>query len=128
MARVHENIQQSRELIFVDSSSFDDLNNPMSVVSTSSAAGGLPLGVVVVRLANHQTLFTKLCAHLKTYKQTFYGLYYPENLITDDSSSERDGLKNTWPNSTLHLCVFHFLQTMWRWLSTCMCKKWYSQQ
>ncbi len=26
---------------------FEDLNNPMFLVSTSSAAGGLPLGIVV---------------------------------------------------------------------------------
>ncbi len=29
------------------SSSFEDYNNPMFVVSTSSAAGGLPLGIVI---------------------------------------------------------------------------------
>ena len=48
MARVHKYIQQSSELVFIDSSSsFEDYNNPIFVMSTSSAAGGLPLGVVV---------------------------------------------------------------------------------
>ena len=44
MARVHQYyIQQSGELVFVDTStSFEDYNNLMFVVSTSSAAGGLP--------------------------------------------------------------------------------------
>ena len=47
MSRVHKYAQQSGELVFIDSSSsFDDYNNPMFVISTSSAAGGLPLGVV----------------------------------------------------------------------------------
>ena len=48
MSRVHWYIQQSGELVFIDSSSsFDDYNNPMFVISTSSSAGGLPLGVIV---------------------------------------------------------------------------------
>ena len=48
MCRVHEHICQSKELVFVDaSSSFEDFNNPLFVISTSSAAGGLPLGIVV---------------------------------------------------------------------------------
>ena len=34
--------------MFVDaSSSFEDFNNPLFVMSTSSAAGGLPLGIVI---------------------------------------------------------------------------------
>ncbi len=37
-------------------------------------------------------------------------------IITDDSQAERSGLKKTWPNTSLYLCVSHFLQTMWRWL------------
>ena len=37
MSRVHKHIQQAGELIFIDSSSsFDDYNNPMFVMSTSS--------------------------------------------------------------------------------------------
>ena len=46
----------------------------------------------------------------------FYGKGGPENIITDDSLAEREGLQGTWPISTLYLCVFHFLQSMWRWL------------
>ena len=46
MSRVHQHIYQSKELFFVDaSSSFEDFNNPLFVMSTSSAAGGLPLGI-----------------------------------------------------------------------------------
>ena len=48
MCRVHEHICQSKELVFVDvSSSFEVFNHPLFVISTSSAAGGLPLGIVV---------------------------------------------------------------------------------
>ena len=48
MSRVHQRISQSKELLFIDaSSSFEDFNNPLFVISTSSAAGGLPLGIVI---------------------------------------------------------------------------------
>ena len=48
MARVHEHVNQAGEIMFVDSSSsLDDFNNPVFILSTSSAAGGLPLGVVI---------------------------------------------------------------------------------
>ena len=47
---------------------------------------------------------------------SFYGQGSPANIITDDSAAEKDGLKRVWPNAKLFLCVFHFLQSMWRWL------------
>ena len=48
MSRVHQHIYQSKELVFVDASSFfEDFNKPLFVISPSLAAGGLPLGIVV---------------------------------------------------------------------------------
>ena len=41
---------------------------------------------------------------------------YNNNIITNDSQAERIGLRRTWPNASMYLCVFHFLQTMRRWL------------
>ena len=50
MARVHEHVKQAGEIMFVySSSSLDDFNNPMFILSTSSAAGGLPLRGEVVK-------------------------------------------------------------------------------
>ena len=117
MSRVHQHIQQSKELVFIDSSSsFDDYNNPMFVISTSSAAGGLPLGVVVTS-GESSSIINSAMTHLKCLfpKHSFYGKGSPDNIITDDSQAERDGLRRTWPNSSMYLCVFHFLQSMWRW-------------
>ena len=48
-------------------------------------------------------------------ESAFYGSGYPTNIIIDDSSAEREGLKQTWPSSTIYMCTFHFLQSMWRW-------------
>ena len=75
MSRVHENIQQSKELIFVDSfSSFDDFNNPMFVVSASSAAGGLPLGVVVTSGESSSIVYQAMCALKRLFpERSFYG-------------------------------------------------------
>ena len=48
MSRVHKYVSQSKELVFIDaSSSFEEFNNPLFLVLTSSAAGGLPLGIVM---------------------------------------------------------------------------------
>ena len=47
MSRVHLIVQ--RVIFFIDaSSSFEDFNNPLFVMSTSSADGGIPLGIVAV--------------------------------------------------------------------------------
>ena len=118
MSRVHQHIQQDGELVFIDScSSFDDYNNPMFVISTSSAAGGLPLGVVVTS-GESSSIINSAMTHLKSLfpKCSFYGKGSPNNIITDDSQAERSGLRRIWPNASIYLCVFHFLQTKWRWL------------
>ena len=113
MARVHEHVMQSSELIFVDtSSSFDDFNNPMFVLSTSSAAG------IVLTSGETANIIHEAMSTLGELlpEQSFFGKGSPSNIITDDSIAERDGLHRTWPTATLYLCIFHFLQTMWRWL------------
>ena len=48
MSRVHRHVQQSRELIFCDStSSLDRFNVSLFVLSTAHPAGGLHLGVLM---------------------------------------------------------------------------------
>ena len=122
MSRVHKHIHQSKELVFVDaSSSFEDFNNPLFVMSTSSAAGGLPLGIVITS-AESADVIHKGMTTLKEFfpESAFYGNSYPENIMIDDSSAEREGLHQTWPSSNIFICTFHFLQSMWRWL---LCSK-----
>lgn len=118
MSRVHEHIVQSKELVFIDaSSSFEDFNNPLFVISTSSAAGGLPLGVVVTSAESASVIHKGMSMLKELFPDcAFYGNGSPANIMIDDSSAERDGLHQTWPNSRTFLCTFHFLQTVWRWL------------
>ena len=118
MSRVHEHIKQSKELIFIDaSSSFEDFNNPIFVISTSSAAGGLPLGVVVTSAESANVINRGMSALTELFPEcSFYGNGSPMNIMIDDSSAERDALHRLWPNSNIHMCIFHFLQSVWRWL------------
>ena len=118
MARVHEHVKQAGEIMFVDSSSsLDDFNNPMFTLSTSSAAGGLPLGVVITSGESLNIIFEAMTTLKQLFpKCSFGGKMYPDNILTDDCSPEREGLNKTWPSAKLFLCVFHFLQSMWRWL------------
>ena len=37
-------------------------------------------------------------------------------IMTDNCDELRNALRETWPKSTLLLCVFHVLQQVWRWL------------
>ncbi len=112
MSRVHQHIYQSKELVFVDaSSSFEDYNNPLFVMSTSSAAGGLPL---VTSAESTDVIRTGMTALKELFPElAFYGNGYHANIIIDDSSAEREGKHGP---AQLSLCTFHFLQSMWRWL------------
>ena len=86
MSRVlHKHIQQSGESVFIDSSSsFDDYNNPRFVVSTSSAAGGSPLGVVVTSDETSSTINTAMTQLPILFPiGSLYGKGSPENIIMD---------------------------------------------
>ena len=122
MSRVHQHVHQSKELVFVDaSSSFEDYNNPLFVMSTSSAAGGLPLGIVITSAESTDVIHKGMTTLKELFPDAaFHGNGFPTNIIIDDSSAEREGLQKTWPRSTIYMCTFHFLQSMWRWL---LCSK-----
>ena len=40
----------------------------------------------------------------------------PALFITDELASQREALRNVWPNARLLLCLFHYLQRWWKWL------------
>ena len=115
MARVHEHVKQAGEIMFVDSSSsLDDFNNPVFILSTSPAAGGLPLGVVITSGESLNIIFEAMTTLKQLFPNcSFGGKMYPDNILTDDCSPEREGLNKTWPSAKLFLCMFHFLQSMW---------------
>jgi hypothetical protein len=65
-------------------------------MSTSSAAGGLPLGVVITSAESadviHKGHFKGIISRISI---NFYGNGYPENIMIDDSSAECEGLHQT---------------------------------
>ena len=104
MARVHMHIQQSKEIVFIDSTaSLDRFSSQTFIVSTASPAGGIPLGVVVTSSENTVTL-TEAFKQLREImpQSAFYGngrLKGPTITLTDDSTSERNSLRSTWPDT-----------------------------
>ncbi|XP_049834810.1 uncharacterized protein LOC126278611 isoform X2 [Schistocerca gregaria] len=40
----------------------------------------------------------------------------PSVFLTDDSQSEQNAIRRCFPNTKTLLCIFHVLQTVWRWL------------
>ena len=108
-------------MIFCDAiASLDRFNCPAFIISTGSAAGALPLGVVIT---TGESTMTILCA-LELLKCVlppcaFFGEgpnKGPQLCITDDQKSEHEALQQAWPDMTLLLCTFHFLQSFWKWL------------
>ena len=121
MSRAHTLVRQASEVVYIDSSSsLDDYNNAVFVLSTSSAAGGLPLGVVVTSGESTVTIEKAMSTLKEILPESGFGQrgrdIGPQTIITDDSNAEREGLKLTWPQAELFLCIFHVLQSVWRWL------------
>jgi hypothetical protein len=119
MARVHRKIKQAGEMIFCDSTScLEKYNCSLFILSTSSPAGGLPLGVAITSDEKETTVKNALKSLLKILPEgSFYNQKNgPQVIMTDDSSTERAALSNVWPNARLLLCTFHFLQRRWTWL------------
>ena len=120
MTRAHEMLRQAGELIFCDSTaSLDRHNCPTFIMSTSSSGGGIPLGVVITS-GESEDVLAEAFSHLRSVMPdgAFYGRgdTGPQIFITDDAEAERNALRTTWPEATQLLCIFHYLQSWWRWL------------
>lgn len=109
MCRVHEKIRQAGELCYMDaSSSFEPLNNSITLFYTSCVIGALPLGLFITSDEFEVTLekaINLLKLILPPY--AFFGRepqVGPEVFLTDDSSAERNALELCWPQGE-HLLV-----------------------
>ena len=114
MSRVHQNIQQSCEMVFCDAtSSLDRFNSSLFILSNSTYVGALPFGVIMTD-EEQDTIRDGL--KLLNDDHSFYGHGKPAIVMTDDSSAECNALRMMWPDANLLLCSFHFLQRNWTWL------------
>lgn len=105
--------------MFMDSSSnMEEFNLRVFMLVTSSVVGALPLGIVIT--SDEQT--DTLRSALQMFKDAlpdgaFFGSGSgPAVIMTDNCDELRSALNETWPRSTLLLCIFHILQQVWRYL------------
>ena len=120
MSRVHR-LQQAGEMAFMDSSgSLDRHNNPVYFICTHHPCGALPLAVWVTSSQSEATLKNCLNDVKAVLPKHAFGGNGPEVgpsiFLTDDDSVQRNALRAYWRSSVLLLCIFHFLQAVWRWL------------
>ncbi|XP_072168858.1 uncharacterized protein [Diadema setosum] len=122
MKRVHENIKNSGEMIFVDSSGNCDRHDSrifVVIVLTHSCAGDLPLGMIIMTSESMPTIqagFSLLQSILPERAFFGRGAMGPQVVMTHDCKALRQGLHAVYPQSALILCVFHLMQALWRWL------------
>lgn len=112
MRRVCNEIKQSSEVLFVDSSgNVDRFNFKIFLLMINSYAGGLPIGVIICSsekeciIKHSLELFSKYLFA----EESFYGKGNPAVIITDDYAAERNAFSSHFPSSVL-LCIFHVLQ------------------
>ena len=121
MNRVHKEVQQSGELVFVDATSNTEEHNlKVFVMCTHSVSGALPLGIFITSDEQESTLkqgFEMLRSCLPQHAFNGRGPEQgPQVILTDNCKEERNALKSVWPSCVLLLCIFHMLQQVWRWL------------
>lgn len=121
MKRVHKEIPQCGELVFIDSTSNTEEHNlKVFMMCTQSVAGALPCGILITSDEKESTLkqgFLMLKSSLPG--NAFHGRgpdVGPEVILTDNCKEQRKALNTVWPSSTMLLCIFHILQQLWRWL------------
>ena len=108
MARAHQMLRQSGELVYCDSTaSLDNLNTAVFILSSSTSAGAVPLGAVMTSSEDADTLTAAFMALRDILPdQAFFARGQrlgPLTFLTDDCSSERKALKATWPQAQLHV-------------------------
>jgi len=108
----------AKDICFVDSTASCDADNHiLTFMLTVTAAGAVPLGVMITDSASAASYFSGFTL-LKSVlpQQSFGGRGYPSVFLTDDSDAERTALQTCWPDADLKLCLFHVPQAVWRWL------------
>ncbi|XP_028412191.1 uncharacterized protein LOC114535014 [Dendronephthya gigantea] len=120
MSRVHK-LRQAGEMAFMDASgSLDRHNNPVYFMCTHHPSGALPLAVWITSSQSESTLNSCLHSVVSVLPRHAFGgkgvASGPSIFLTDDDSAQRNALRAYWHSSVLLLCIFHFLQAVWRWL------------
>ncbi|XP_043240097.1 uncharacterized protein LOC122390827 [Amphibalanus amphitrite] len=118
MKRVHQEMREAGEVVFVDgTASVDRLNTCVHPLLCATPAGAAPLGVIFTSAQDEACLTTGFkLLQTSLGPDSFFGKGRPDCFMTDNSTPERKALASVWPDSKQFLCVFHILQQVWRWL------------
>ena len=116
MKRAH-NLKSSSEIVFVDStSSCDPENHSITFMLCPCAAGAVPLSVIITKGQTREAYEKGFQLLNTTLEKPFNGKGNPSIFMTDDAEAEIKALLHVWPRSKNLLCIFHVLQSVWRWL------------
>lgn len=116
MRRAHQ-IKEAQEIIFVDSTSAcDPLNHSITFVMCPSAAGAVPLAIIITMGQTYECYCEGFKLINEAIPESFCGRGYPNIFLTDQSAAEINAINQVWPKSKTLLCTFHVLQAVWRWL------------
>jgi len=88
----------------------DRHNSRVFLLLSTSAAGALPLGIIITYSESEKNISQGLELFKKLIKVENFS---PKIIITDDSTAERNSLRKSFPDSNLLLCKFHVLQAIW---------------
>ncbi|KAK4302722.1 hypothetical protein Pmani_025206 [Petrolisthes manimaculis] len=118
MKRVHKELREAGEVVFVDATgSVDQLNTAVFPFLCAGPAGAVPLAVLFTSAQDEETLIKGFgLVKLAVGESSFYGQGAPQSFMTDNSEAERKALTTVWPGIAKYLCIFHVLQQVWRWL------------
>ena len=119
MKRVHENWSMCSEMLYVDSTgNFDREQYRVFPLLVHGYAGALPVGIVVTATEKGESLSCglKMILEMIGRENAFYKKGEPDVVMTDNSDSERNGLRAVFPNSVFLLCIFHILQAAFRYV------------
>jgi len=119
MARAHELLPQTAELVMVDAAGgLDRQLHRLYLLVTPTAAGGVPIGAIIADSEKEEVFSTALEALITCFPQqkAFFGHQGPQIFLTDNDLKERQGLQRLFPSSKMLLCQFHVLKAVWAWL------------
>ncbi|XP_075524796.1 uncharacterized protein LOC142557087 [Dermacentor variabilis] len=111
-------LESSSETIFIDSTtSCDTTHSTVTVMMTATAAGAVPIGVVIHNTQTTEGYANAFQLFKSAYPLCFGGLDKPGAFMTNNSAAQKAALRETWPEVRQLLYHFHMAQSEWRWLT-----------
>lgn len=116
MQRTHSLIEQAKEVMFVGVVGHESMpNTTVYCLTTTSAAGDIPLGYIITDTQNKDVLIAGLTAyHAVMPAEAFYHQGFPTLIVTSDEL--KAPLATGFPNSVFLTGQSDVLKAVWSWL------------